>query len=117
MNDRTANNDVDQRQHRHDALRDDRGRPCRGGVEDVADPQQAADRSQEAQKREDDSGVHRMHALAVVARKQTCHDEQETEGGGNERGQADRVGQDVATESQDDEGGAERDCVVGTTAS
>ena len=78
-------------------------------MEDVADSQQAADRSQEAQKREDDGGVHRMHAPAVVARQQAGQDEQETEGGGNERGQADRVGQDVAAESEDDENGAECD--------
>ena len=57
------------------ALRDDCGGPGGGGVEDVADPQQAADRSQKAQKREDYGGVHRMHAPAVVAREQAGQDE------------------------------------------
>ena len=61
------------------------------------------------QERDDHGGVHRVHALAVVAREHAGQDEQQAEGGGNERGQAGRAGQDVAAEAEDDEGGAERD--------
>ena len=86
-------------------------------MEDVADPQQAADRSQEPQERDDHGGVHRVHALAVVAREQAGQGEQEAEGGGNERGQADRAGQDVAAESENDEDDAERDRRAGMRAS
>ena len=61
------------------------------------------------EERDDHGGVHRVHALAVVARQHAGQGEQHAEGGGNERGQADRAGQDIAADSEDDEGGAERD--------
>ena len=103
------NHDVSKRQHGHDGLRDDCGGAGGSAVEDVADLQQAANRSQKPQQRDDDGGVHRVLALALVARKQARERNHKTKGGGNERGQARGARQEIAGKSNDDEGDAKRD--------